>query len=464
MEQRIKQWVEAHREEFLEDLKGLIAIPSVRGTPAPEAPFGREPKAALDYVLRRAAEMGFATENHANAVGTADLSALPRRLDILAHLDVVDAGEGWDSDPFAAVVREDGCLYGRGVADDKGPAMAALYAMRCVQALQLPLSGSCRMIFGTDEESGMGDLPLYYAGNAPAPATFSPDADFPVINTEKGCYRPAFSRTFAPTTALPRVTELQGGERVNVLPARASARIAGLDKAAVAPLEPVAAELGLRLSVAETADGLRLETEGKSAHASTPEEGCSGLTGLVALLCRLPLADCDSTNALHQLARLLPHGGEDGAGLGIAQADAVSGALTAAFTRFSLDDAGCRGQLDCRVPLCATAENCQAPAQQMFRAAGFAVTGSMEPGHHTPGDGDFVRCLLDCYTAVTGREGQCLSMGGSTYVHHVPGGVAFGATMPGFASHLHGANERLPVSDLLDAIQIFALAIARLCA
>lgn len=461
MEQKIKQWVEAHREEFLADLQGLIAIPSVRGTPEPEAPFGRSPKAALEYALCLAEEMGFVTENHANAVGTVDLNAKPRRLDILAHLDVVDAGEGWDSDPFAAVVREDGCFYGRGVADDKGPAMAALYAMRCVRELQLPLSGSCRVIFGTDEESGMGDLPLYYAKHAPAPATFSPDADFPVINTEKGCYRPVFSRTFTPTAVLPRVVELQGGERVNVLPARASALVRGLDSAAV--LEPVAAEMGLRLSVTKTADGIRLETEGKSAHASTPEEGCSGLTGLVALLCCLPLADCDSTDALRHLARLLPHGGEDGAGLGITQSDTISGALTAAFTQFSLDTAGCRGRLDCRVPLCATVENCQNPAQQAFRIAGFDVTGNMEPGHHTPGDGEFVRCLLDCYTAVTGREGQCLSMGGSTYVHHVPGGVAFGATMPGFASHLHGANERLPVRDLLDAIRIFALAIARLC-
>ena len=73
---------------------------------------------------------------------------------------------------------KDGRLYGRGSADDKGPAVAALYAMRAVKELGFSVTGNCRLILGADEECGSSDIRYYFEREPHAPMTFSPDADF----------------------------------------------------------------------------------------------------------------------------------------------------------------------------------------------------------------------------------------------------------------------------------------------
>jgi succinyl-diaminopimelate desuccinylase len=98
-----------------------------------------------------------------------------------------------------------------------------------------------------------------------------------------------------------------------------------------------------------------------------------------------------------------------------------------------------------------------------FLSLGFDVKGGMLPPHHTPEDRPFIKTLLKCYERYTGLKGECRSMGGGTYVHDVEGGVAFGATMPGFESNLHGANERLNIKDMLTACKIFAQVIYDMC-
>jgi succinyl-diaminopimelate desuccinylase len=98
----------------------------------------------------------------------------------LGHLDVVPVGEGWTHGPFNPVI-EDGKLYGRGVNDDKGPAMAAFYAMRNLKEMGIPLKKMIRLILGTDEESGMRCIQYYLSKHQPPFIGFAPDATFPLI-------------------------------------------------------------------------------------------------------------------------------------------------------------------------------------------------------------------------------------------------------------------------------------------
>ena len=395
---------------------------------------------------------------------TADLLEAERVLDILAHLDVVGEGDGWETDPYTAV-EKDGCLYGRGTDDDKGPAVAAMYAMACVRAVAGgELKKNVRLILGTDEESGSRDILYYYAREKSAPYTFSPDANFPVINTEKGSFVGTFRRDWAACSALPRVSAFDGGYRINVLPADASARVLGLTKAEIEKTcVPMADEMGVSLTVQEENDGVMLAVRGLAAHASTPEQGRNGITALIAMLHALPLAPCPSTAALADLAALLPFGDGEGKALGIAMADEISGPLTLAFSLFKLTEEGCEGSFDSRVPICAGEENCRAVAEKRFTEAGFTFRGGMRPPHHTPEDTPFVAAMLRSYETYSGRKGECLSMGGGTYVHDIPGGVAFGAAMPDFVSNLHSANERMNIADMLTAIKIFAQVIYDLC-
>ena len=150
VQERISQWVDAHEAELIRDIGRLVAVRSVRGEAEPDAPFGPGPRAALDEALALCSEYGFATEIYGCAVGTADLNDQPSRLDILGHLDVVVEGDGWDTPPYEAVLKGDGCLYGRGTDDDKGPVVMALFAMRCVRELGLPIKHGCRLIMGTE--------------------------------------------------------------------------------------------------------------------------------------------------------------------------------------------------------------------------------------------------------------------------------------------------------------------------
>ena len=462
---RIDAWVDDHRDELLKDLITLCRIPSMSGPAEPGAPYGPGPKKAMEASMDMCRGYGLTVTNYGDRVMTGDMGPEEPCLDILAHLDVVGPGDGWDTDPFQPTLKEDGCLYGRGVADDKGGAVAALYGLRCVKELGLPLKGRCRLILGTDEENGSSDVAYYYDHVKPAPQTFTPDSDFPVCNAEKGFYRLRFKKSWEPETALPRVISLSGGFRVNVVPGQASAVIAGMDKAdLLAAATPLAAELGAACQAEETEDGsVCLTVTAKGCHAASPETGINANTALIRVLSGLPLAACASTGAIRELDRALPHGDYYGKALGIAQEDDVTGPLTCSFTMIEFTGEGLTGLCDCRVPVCASEENCKAVADRTLTAMGYETEGAMVPPHYTPADGNFIRTLNRCYETYSGRPGGCYSMGGGTYVHDVPGGVAFGVVMPGVDVRMHGANERVPVEDLVTAAKIFAQAIADLC-
>ena len=463
IEKRISDWIDSHRDEFLRDVARMVAIESVGGESAPDAPFGPGPRAALDEMLKLCGEYGFATDIYHGAMGSADYNGKAARLDILGHLDVVGPGDGWDTDPYKATLKDDGCLYGRGTDDDKGPVVEALYAMRCLKELGVELEHGCRLLFGTDEETGSGDLHYYYDEHEPAPNTFTPDTGFPVYNVEKGMYRPVITRSWPGEAGQPRLVSAQGGFRINVVPAEATAVIEGLDApGALKFAGPCADKCGVELIASDTPAGCEILVRGKQTHAAYPQSGINAVTALLAVISELPLAGA-AFEAVKELSRRVPHGELLGEGCGIAQSDEISGELTISADIFELDETGLKLECDSRVPICADEANCREALEQMAREAGFEVTGGMIAAHHTPGDGEFVQSLLKCYEHYTGLKGECVSTGGGTYVHDIPGGVGFGSGMPGFDSRLHGANERIRVTDALTASKIFALAIYKIC-
>ena len=454
----------ARRQQLVEMISRLVRIRSVREEAQPGMPFGPGPAAALAEGLKLAEELGFAAKNYDNYVGAVDFNDQETQLHILCHLDVVGEGTGWTVTQPYEPVEVDGMLYGRGTDDDKGPVAAVLLAMQAVKDLGVPLKKNVRLLMGTDEESGSEDIAYYYSKEPYAPCTFSPDGEFPVINLEKGSYKPVFTKTWAAESATPRVKELHGGFRINVLPPEAQCVVAGLSAQAAQPYcDKAAAETGVAYELTERGDDLHILCKGKGAHASTPEEGVNAITGLIHLLCALPLAKVGSTAALHALNALFPHGDSAGKALGIAQADEMSGPLTLAFSLLELNDTGLSGQFDSRVPVCANEDNCKAVAEAAFAKFGFAAEGGMQAPHYTPADTPLVTTLLKCYEQYSGRKGECLAIGGGTYVHDIPGGVAFGCAMPGFNGNMHGPDEHTCIADQLTAAKIFAQAIIDLC-
>ena len=463
----IETWFTGKEEQMVRQIADLVAVPSVGGESAgPCQPFGEGPAKALEVALLQAQAAGLRAENQGGYVLTADLNDCPDELHILAHLDVVAPGEGWDTDPYT-LVQEGDLIYGRGVDDDKGPAVAAMMAMECVKALNVPLKRNVKLVLGTDEESGSADIAYYYAREPYAPYAFTPDADFPVINIEKGHYHPDFGAQWERSGALPRVAAMTGGFRQNVVPPEAECMILGLfDRDVRSVCDEVAQTTGAAFLVNGSASGCHIHCEGKNAHAASPDDGINAIAALLEVLERLPLADCGSTKAVRALHTLFPFGDNRGKALGIAQEDAESGPLTLNFALLALTETGFTAKFDVRFPICATEETCKKACEAAFAGYGISVTGDpdMTTVHCVPRDSELVQTLLRCYADYTGVENpQPIAIGGGTYVHDIPGGVAFGCDFPGFDPKMHAADEQASIPNLLLSCKIFTQAIAELC-
>lgn len=454
------------RKELTAAVARLVNVKSVKGEAAPGAPFGPGPKAALEEAVALCRDLGFESRNYDDHVGIADLNDKLTQLHILGHLDVVGEGTDWDTDPYTCV-EKDGILYGRGVSDDKGPVVAALLAMRAVRDLNIPVSKNVTLIMGTDEESGSQDIAYYYAREPFAPMAFTPDADFPVINIEKGHYHPDFGARWDDENVTPRVSAMTGGFRVNVVPPEAQATVLGVTSEDLAKLCAGEEERsGAKFTVTEAEGGVQVHCLGKNAHAAMPDGGINAIQALLEVLARLPLAECPSTKAVRAMAGLFPFGDTRGKALGIAQSD-HSGDLTLNLALITLTGAGFTAKFDARVPVCATKENCADVCEENLGKCGIQVLDAREmtATHVVEADSPLVKTLLQCYSDVTGEEDpQPIAIGGGTYVHDIPGGVAFGCDFPGFDPKMHSANEQASVENLLKSAKIFALAIARLCA
>ncbi len=464
-QKQIIAYFEAHRNEMLRDIGTLIRIPSEKGEPAPGMPFGRFPAEALAAAGRIAQGMGFPVRGYGGFAVAVDLNGLPRQLDILAHLDVVPGGGGWSvTRPFEPAVR-DGRLYGRGAADDKGPAVAALYALRAARDLHFPLKKSVRLVLGSDEESGSADLKHYYEREREAPMTFSPDAEFPVVNIEKGRYSTWFRASWKESARLPRILSVRGGVRGNMVPDTAEAVAEGLSVPDLSGLLKAAeARTGIRFSAGAEDGKIVLKALGTCAHASTPGEGNNAVTGLIDLLAGLPFADSEGFRRLRAVRRLFPHGDWRGKAAGVAMKDDVSGELTMSLNLFEYGPSGLKGYFDGRTPVCAGDGNLKNVFCAKAESLGLTPDGTgVSPAHHVPEDTPFVRTLLKCYEQYSGRKGRCLAVGGGTYVHRLKNGVAFGCAMPGTDNRMHGADEYAVIGELLTGAEIFTQAILDLC-
>ncbi|MCI8516266.1 MAG: M20 family metallopeptidase [Hungatella sp.] len=461
----IEAYIDSHSKEMVEDIFTLCRINSEKTASEEGKPYGAGAAEALKAALLMAEGYGFAVRNYDNYVGTADLNDKERQLDILAHLDVVPAGEGWQvTDPFEPVER-DGRLYGRGTADDKGPAVAALYAMRAVKELGIPLKKNVRLILGTDEECGSSDIKYYYNTEKEAPMTFSPDAEFPVINVEKGGLAAHFTGQFQPGKGAARLVSVDAGIKINVVPGKAYGAVEGISTELLRETAgQVEKETGIRFELQEDGTLTRITAVGDNAHAAHPEGGNNALTGLLTYITRLPLDDCPLLEAVRGLAELIPHKDLWGKAMGIAMEDEVSGKLTLAFSMLRVTEDAIDGSFDSRCPICATRENVLDVVKENLGRIGLTLhNDAMKPPHHVDGDSLFVQTLLKEYEAYTGEKGECLYTGGGTYVHSLKNGVAFGAAMPGTDNHMHGADEFAVLKELLVSAKIFAQVIVDLC-
>lgn len=482
-------WIVAHRDEIVASVQELCRIRSVQEDPAPGQPFGPGVAAALDWVRRRAEAFGFRTRDIDGYAVDAEIGEGNEWVAVLAHVDVVPEGTGWTHPPFGAEIH-DGKIYARGAVDDKGPAVAALYAMKAVADLALARGERpdrrARLIVGGNEESGFECVKYYFARNPQPVLGFSPDAMFPLVNAEKGIWTfrltcevpeegepPGKGTGWGPgAAAIPaapvRLLRLEGGDRVNVVPDRALAELelTGWPAAAREELARRLTDGGgpgrARLSARLEGERLAVEARGAAAHAMHPEKGINAVTGLLAALCDALGERLPAYRALRFLAEA--GGRTDGSGFGIATADEISGPLTLNLGVLRLEGRTLIADCNVRYPVTASTRRLADAVVAALADTGwrFESREDMTP-HHVPDGSEVVQKLLAVYREETGDgDARPLAIGGGTYARVLENGVAFGPLFPGQREVAHEPDEFWAIDDLLRCTRIYARAIYRL--
>lgn len=453
MDAKLNAIIESMHDEMIDTLQKWIRVPSVKGEAAPGAPFGKEVRSMLDMALADCEQMGFKTQNFDGYIAHADLGegSDEDALAILAHLDVVPEGDGWKYPPYGAVI-ENGRMYGRGTSDDKGPAVAALYAMKAVKDVGIPLRRKVRLILGCDEESGWEDIAHYNKVATMPRMGFSPDASYPIINIEKGICRLELHGVLSNEGL--QVIAFNNGERPNVIPGRASALVAG-DAATVAQAEAAAKKLDIPAEVQLTDKGVSITVTGISGHAAYPETARNANGEMLLLLRELGVQG--------DLRLLADKIGLDykGEGLEISVSDGISGYLTCNLGIIRAGEGGVYATLDIRYPVMTNPDMIIKNVSASLPGMRVEAMEVKEP-HHVPAGSELVQNLLDAYHEVTGYERKCLYTGGGTYARSLQEGVAFGASFPQNEDLAHQANEYADIEGLYKNIKIFALAIVKL--
>lgn len=445
----INKIIEKNFPEMLEKLAEIIKIPSVGGNKLPLMPYGRKCAEVLKKFLEISDEEGFYIKNFDNYVGTVEFNENPVKLGVLCHLDVVPVSEeDWSYDPFGAQI-DNGRMYGRGTIDDKGPAIAVLFAMKAIKDAGIDLTHNVRFIVGCDEERGSSDLDYYLKKEKVPEFVFTPDGDYPVINIEKGMIRFRFEKKIA----MKHIRSINGGTVINAVPSLAEAVISDLT-------DLPAAE---NISIKQLDDGTHVIYKGSAAHASTPESGINAITGLIKYLSSLELDETEK-HLFKALSDTFVHGDFYGKGLNINMQDEKSGALTSVLSIINYDGNTFEMKMDIRYPVCGNKDDIRSRAEEAISDAGITLyTDFANDPHCVDENSDFVQTLLKVYHEQTGNEAYCKSIGGGTYVHDIENGVAFGAEFPGEVNNMHGNDESVSLENLMLNTKIIANAIYEIC-
>lgn len=438
------------KDDMIASIQQNMRIESVRGESAPGAPYGEGPKAALDDVLALGEKLGFRTGQADNRVGWIEYGEGEEMVGILGHVDVVPAGDGWTHPAFGAEIH-DGVLWGRGCLDDKGPVIMAVYALKAIRDLNLPIDRRIRVLFGSDEECGSSCVKYYVENGYEMPTIgFTPDAQFPAIFCEKG------TSNFLAGTKIYNKGEIDveyfgGGVAANVVPPVCKLIVNG-------PLK-VTSEEGI--TVTEENGKTIVEATGFSAHGSTPELGVNAVVKLLNAV-----KENDFGGDFQQLVNFILEeiGNEtNGKSLDILYQDEETGETTVNLGVVKYDGEEMSFTLDIRYPKNGDAEVIDDKVINRINSYNFDVLKKTNNKLlYVPKDSELVSKLVKVYEAQTGDKREPIAIGGGTYAKEFPNMVAFGPVFPGEPDVIHQPNERVAVEQLIRAAQVTAAAMYEL--
>ena len=457
--------IETYEKNIINSTQEIIRIKSVEDKSLPGMPFGEGPYKALEYALNLSESMGFEIKRLDGYAGHADLGHGEESVGVLVHVDVVPEGTGWTYEPYAAEIH-DGKIYGRGTIDDKGPAIAALYAMKALKESGVELNRKIRIIFGSNEETVWGCMNHYFANEEAPTMAFTPDADFPVIHGEKGII------VFDLTYDLDRLNDekikllsLKGGNAPNMVPDYAEAILE------VKNIGKTESDLANFIEMHDYPISLEIEDEkvkimakGKSAHGSTPEKGQNAISYLMQFL-EEAFEDEWDINKFFRLYNKkigLNHHGEN---IGCGFSDDVSGKLNFNPGVIKIEDGKIILTVNVRYPIKSSAEQVYEGIRNSIKGSGLELIeddSDMKP-LYVPKDNFLVEKLMAVYREQTeDYNSEPITIGGGTYARAMSNAVAFGPMFPGQDDVAHQKDEYISIEHLIKLTKIYAQALYEL--
>ena len=442
------------KDDLIKDLSNLIKIKSELTTfePNSDAPFGEGNKEALDFFLNLGKKDGFSVINADNYAGHVEYGKQNEYVAMIGHLDVVPAGSGWSYPPYGAQI-VDGKMYGRGTEDDKGPTMAAYYALKILKELNVPLSKRIKLIVGSDEESGWRCVKHYFKKYPEIPVSgFIPDADFPLIYAEKGIVRVNIEGKFNNSELI----SFNGGLRDNMVPDEAKAILKS--NLNIKDLFNQYLKANDLKGLVELKDDLyHLSIEGISAHGSTPELGVNAIDLLNNFLVSIKV-----NNEITETIEKYLANETDGDKLGLKYLDQEMGPLTVNLGVLETNNDSFKLVLNIRYPNGVIFDNLFETLKSLFKQFEVTYNHHQKLLYNDP-NSSLVQTLMSVYQKHTNDyENKAKTIGGGTFARAIPNVVAFGPHFPGKPSFIHQKDEYIEIEDLLKATIIYTEALYEL--
>jgi succinyl-diaminopimelate desuccinylase len=456
-----------YKDSLIEDLTGLLKIESVKSDASEDAPVGEGPKAALDYMMELGERDGFKTEEVDGLAGHIEIGSGDELFGILGHVDVVPPGSGWDHPPFEPLVTEE-AITARGVQDDKGPTMAAYYALKILKEQNFDFKVKTRLIIGTDEESDWECTKAYFDSQEMPDAGFAPDAAFPLIYGEKGITSFNIVQKHTHLDEVEPNIELKvmiSGERYNMVPEEAEAKLKVIQNMTevIQSFEDFLRSSKVSGSYEVDNGFLIIRTEGKSAHGSTPEAGVNAGFLLIEFLSTLELDD-NATNFVH-FAKDYIVGNYDGGPFDMAHTHEEMGSVSVNTGMINYTEVdGASFGVNLRYPEGLDFEGKVGEFKEKISGEGFTIEDlTDEPPHFVDPSDPLVTVLLDSYRHHVEDSAEPFTIGGGTYARTLERGVAFGAMFKDTRDTMHQKNETMKIEELLNATAIYLEAVYRIC-
>lgn len=447
----VKKQIAELENEMIADLSALVEISSVEEEAKEGMPFGEGPAKALAKALEISERMGFKTKNLDNYCGYAEIGQGEEIIGLVAHLDTVPVGEGWNTDPLK-VTNIDGVLYGRGVSDDKGGAVASLYTLKMIKEMGIPLNKRIRVIFGCNEETGMLCMDHYNKVEEPLTVGFTPDGSFPGVYGEKG------HMDLEIQSKSTQIISMDGGMVTNAVCNRCTtvipASCVDIDALTQAfentPLK--------HFEIAQEGNNLIIDAQGVLAHASTPLLGINAASYTFKALKDAGMVDDFVDYYVEHVGTAC-----DGSGYNLNIEDEY-GDLTFNNGIVKTEDGVIKCLIDIRYPVTFDEAQIRKLCEDRLEdeKGKCIILDIGKPLFFDP-NSKLVATLYDAYVKVTkDTENKPFVMGGGTYAKAIPGIIAFGCEYPNTDNHIHDANESLKIAEFTEQVEIYTEAVKNL--